>query len=332
MKLDWKAVLGIVVTVFLLWLALRGVEFADVWARVRGGDPWLLLAAVTVATTGFLVRAMRWKVLLHPLRPDTSLGSRFAAVSVGFMANNLLPSGRVGEFARPYALSRVERVSASGAFGTLVVERALDGLTLLVFLLLAMSWPTFPASPLLEEGPLRGAMIGFAALLVVIVGAMVVLLMAPRPFVSAVGFVGRPLPDSVSRLLVDATEAFIDALEILRRPRLLLLAVAWTVGFWLFNALSFWIGFRAFGIDVDFVGAVFTEGVVGLTVALPSAPGFFGTFHWGVDLALHGVYGVDEPQALAFAFGYHLGGWFPITAIGLWYAWRMGLTLGDVGR
>jgi hypothetical protein len=40
---------------------------------------------------------------------------------------------------------------------------------------------------------------------------------------------------------------------------------------------------------------------------------------------------VPEAQALAFAFGYHFGGWVPITAIGLWYAWKLGLSLGDVG-
>lgn len=330
MKLDWKAILGIVITIVLLWLALRDVPFSDVWVRIRGGHMGLLLAAVAVATTGFLVRALRWKVLLHPLRPDVPLRSRFGAVSVGFMANNLLPA-RVGEFARAYALSRVEPVTASGAFGTLVVERVLDGVTILVLLLVAMIWPTFPGSGL-GDGPLRSAMIGFGGLMAAILTGTLLLLFFPRRVVRTVRVLATPLPAAVSRLLVDAMEAFLEALDLLRRPALLLLALAWTVGFWLFNAVSFWLGMKAFDIDLDFVAAVFTQGVVGLAVALPSAPGYLGTFHWGADLALQGVYGVDGAQALAFAFGYHLGGWFPITAIGLWYAWRMDLSLGDVGR
>lgn len=329
--LDWKAALGLVITVLLLWWALHGVPFGDVWERMREGDPWLLLAAVTVATAGFGVRALRWKILLHPLRPDTALRTRFAAVSVGFMANNVLPV-RVGEFARAYALSRVEPVSASGAFGTLVVERALDGLTLLVFLLVAMMWPTFPGMGVLENGPLRAAVTGFAGLIGLIVAAILLLFLFPRPFVWAVERVASYLPSSVARLLVDALRAFLDALEIVRSPRLLLLAAVWSVGLWAFLTISFWLGMAAFGIHLDYVAAMFTQSVVGFFVAVPSAPGFFGTFHSAVTVALNGVYGVEQARALAFAISFHLGGWIPITSLGLWYAWRMGLSLGEVGR
>ncbi|HZD03876.1 MAG TPA: lysylphosphatidylglycerol synthase transmembrane domain-containing protein, partial [Longimicrobiales bacterium] len=331
MRLDWKAVLGIIITVLLLWWALHGVPFGEVWIRIREADPWLLLASVAVATAGFGVRALRWKVLLHPLRPGTAFRTRFAAVSVGFMANNVLPV-RVGEFARAYALSRLEPVSASGAFGTLVVERALDGLTLLVFLLVAMMWPNFPGVGMAEGGSLRATVSAFILLIGVMVVGILVLFLYPRPFVRTAERAATYLPEGLARLLVDALRAFLDALEIVRSPRLLLAASAWTVGFWAFQAVSFWLGMAAFGIHLGYVAAVFTETVVGFFVAVPSAPGFFGTFHSGARVALSGVYGVEQARALAFAFGYHLGGWIPITAIGLWYAWQMGLSLGEVGR
>jgi hypothetical protein len=67
-------------------------------------------------------------------------------------------------------------------------------------------------------------------------------------------------------------------------------------------------------------------------VAVPSAPGFFGTFHFSANFALSTVYGVPETESLAFAFAYHFGGWIPITLIGLWYAWTLGLSLGEVGH
>jgi hypothetical protein len=79
------------------------------------------------------------------------------------------------------------------------------------------------------------------------------------------------------------------------------------------------------------VSAIFTEAVVGFGVALPSAPGFFGTFHFAANVALSDVYGVPEAQSLAFAFGYHFGGWIPITLIGLWFTWKLGFSIGDVG-
>lgn len=331
MRLDWKAILGIVVTILLLWWALRGVPVTEVWAQIRDGDLLLLSAAAIVAGAGLWVRAVRWEILLRPLVAGTSLRSRFGAVSVGFMANNVLPL-RVGEFARAYALSRVEAVTASGAFGTLVVERALDGVVLLILLLAAMAWPTFPSGSDLGEGPLGAAITGATVLAAVVVGTMLVLFLFPRPFVRVARRVAALLPRTLGRLIVDVLEAFLEALEILRRPGLLGAAVAWTLGLWLFNSLTFWLGFRAFDIGLDYVAAVFTQAVVGFGVALPSAPGYIGTFHYAADLALSGVYGVDEARSLAFAFGLHAAGWIPVTGLGLWYAWRMGLGLEEMGR
>lgn len=331
--MDWKAILGIAITLVLLWYVLRDVDFTEVWVQVRQGDMVLLAAGVAVATFGFLIRAVRWKILLVPLKSDTGLRSRFAAVSIGFMANNLLPA-RIGEFARAYAFSRVEPVSVSGTFGTLVVERVLDGLVLLGLLLLAVSWPTFPGAQVLEEGRMGRALDGIVVVLGLLILGLVVLMLKPRPFVRAAGKMAALLPGDFARPVVDALEAFLESLVILRRPVLLLKAFAWSVAFWLWHGVSFYLGMLAFGIRPadPYIAALFTSSVVGFGVAIPSAPGFIGTFHAAADWALSGVYGVEPARSLAFAFGYHFGGWIPITLIGLYFAWRLGLSLGDVQR
>ncbi len=325
-----KALFGLAVTVLLLWWALRDVSFGEVWAQIRQGDPLLLTAAVAVATFGFVIRALRWKVLLASVRPGTTLRSRFAAVSIGFMANNVLPA-RVGEFARAYALSRLETISASAAFGSLVVERFLDGVVLLLLLVIPTLTPGFPSSGALFEGPgsliLRGGTIAVA----VVMAGLGSLAIWPRAFVRTAERVGSHLPASVSRPVLGALEALLEAIAVLRSPKLLALGFMWTVGFWLFHGLSFWLGMLAFEIHTGLVSAWFTEAVVGFGVAIPSAPGFIGTFHASANFALSDVYGVEQARSLAFAFGYHFGGWIPITLIGLVYAWRLGLSLGDVG-
>ncbi|MEQ8329049.1 MAG: lysylphosphatidylglycerol synthase transmembrane domain-containing protein [Longimicrobiales bacterium] len=332
MRKHWgKAVVGLAITVFFLWWALKDVAFSDVWAQIRRGDPWLLLAAVAVATFGFFIRALRWKVLLAPVQPDTGLRARFSAVSIGFMANNILPA-RAGEFARALALSRMEPgVSASAAFGTLVVERVMDGAVLLLLLLIPLLLPGFPASGVFDQG--LGAVLLWGGLAFVggVLAALVVMAAAPRQFVRLVEYGARFLPEGLARPLVAALESFLESVAIFRRPGLLTLAFAWTLVFWLWHGLSFYLAMLAFGIDAGLVAAYFTEAVVGFGVALPSAPGFVGTFHAAADFALSDVYGVDPATSLAFAFGYHFGGWVPITAIGLWYAWKLGLTLGEVG-
>ena len=330
MRLDWKAAVGVGVTVFLLWWILRDVPFGEVWEQIRQAHVGLLLAAIAVATAGFLIRALRWKVLLQPVCADTSLRNRFAAVNIGFMANNLLPA-RVGEFARAYALSKVEPISMSAALGSLVVERVLDALVLMGILLATIFSPSFPATARLTEGPLGAALNAVILLLTVLVFVIINLLVMPRTVVRVTERLLEALSGDFARPVVSALEGFLGSLNVFRSPKLLLLGVIWSVGFWLWNGLSFWLAMLAFDIHVGPLAAYFTEAVVGFGVAIPAAPGFFGTFHASASWALS-VFDVPAPSSLAFAFGYHLGGFIPVTVIGLYYAGRIGLSLKDVGE
>ena len=236
----------------------------------------------------------------------------------------------MGELARAFALTRVEPITLSGSVGSLVVERFLDSIVLVTLFLVPMALPSFPGA----EGFLSGAVgallsttFGFLA---VALAGLIAVLIFPEPTVRLAERLFVRLPGGWGPRMVEALESFLQALKVLRQPVLLIKAMVWSYVFWLWHGLSFWLGFKAFGIDVGFAAAVFTEAVVGFAVAIPAAPGFFGTFQAGADFALSGVYGVAEPSALAFAFGYHLGGFFPITIIGLYYAWSIGFSVKDL--
>ena len=98
---------------------------------------------------------------------------------------------------------------------------------------------------------------------------------------------------------------------------------------WLCNGLAFWLGFFAVGIHVPFGAALFLQGVIALGVAVPAAPGFFGVFEFFGIVGL-GLFGVPRAQATAWAIGYHVLSFIPITVIGAWYFMRMGMHLKDV--
>ena len=330
MRMGWKFVLGIGISAFFIWWVLRGEDPTEVIEQISRANPWYFLGSIFVGTAGYFVRALRWKVLLHPLKPDTALRSRFAGISIGFAINNTFPA-RLGELARAFALTRVEPITLSGSLGSLVVERFLDAIVLVTLFLVPMALPSFPGADGLLAGAFGGVLRGTFGLLAIFLAGLVALLIFPEPIVRLAERLLAKLPGARGRRMVEALESFLRALKVLRHPVLLIKSVVWSYAFWLWHGLSFWLGFKAFGIDVGFAAAVFTEAVVGFAVAIPAAPGFFGTFQLGADLALSGVYGVPEPAALAFAFGYHLGGFFPITIIGLYYAWRIGFSVGDLG-
>src|SRR5581483_5973443 len=78
------------------------------------------------------IRSLRWRYLLEPLG-RVSFSSSFRATAVGFAATGVLPA-RAGEVIRPYFLARHEHMSATGAFATIILERLLDVVTVLVLL------------------------------------------------------------------------------------------------------------------------------------------------------------------------------------------------------
>lgn len=331
MRTRWMTPLGLAITAVLIAWLFRNEDPADVWAQIRDGNFGLLGLAVLVTTAVFPIRAIRWRYFLAPAQAESGespFRSRFAAVCVGFMANNLLPV-RAGELARAYAYSRIEPVSTATALATLVVERLLDGVAILLLLLVALASSGFPSGAL--PGDLVGGVRWASLVLAVVLFGSLAVLVFPERSLRATSAVARALlPTRIAGGVVVVAENVVAGLASLRGWRLLLPAFAWSLVVWALQSLSFWIGFFAFGIDLPFAAAIVTNAAVALAVAVPSAPGYVGTFHAGASIALTGIYGVAEASAKGFAFGWHLGGFFPVTFMGLWYARRIGLSMRDL--
>ena len=330
-SVDWRAVLGILLSIaFLIW-ALRGISFGQVLRELRAANPLLFLGAVAAATFPFWLRTWRWKSLIVPVYPQTKFRARFAAVNIGFMANNIFPA-RVGEFLRAYMLSRQEPVPVVTSLGSLVVERVFDGITLVVLTFIALALPSFP------QGTAAGRDVGHVASVLAVVFAGIGVIFAafvlwPRKVVGVTErLVSRFLPESYCRPVVDALESLLTSLGAIRQPLLLLRLVLWSIALWLVGALSYWLGMLAFGIKVPFLSGLFLQSLVSFAVALPSSPGFFGIFEAAVRVGLVQLWGVDANKAISFAIGFHIGGYIPVTLMGMYYVWRLGISWKEVGK
>src|SRR3954464_15049882 len=116
----------------LLVLFLYNVDLRGVLREIIHAQPeWLALSLVTMFVN-LAVRAWRWQYLLEPPGMPSFIHA-FGATAVGFAASSILPA-RAGEVIRPYFLARHERMSATGAFATIILERVLDVLTVLALL------------------------------------------------------------------------------------------------------------------------------------------------------------------------------------------------------
>jgi glycosyltransferase 2 family protein len=330
MKAHLRTIVGIALSLLLLGWVLRDVSAAEVVRELRAADPLLFILAIVLTLAGFAIRAFRWGILLGPVAPGVAFRPRFAAVMIGFAANNLLPA-RVGEFARALSLARITSVGVAASFATLVVERILDGLALVLLLFIAMSSAGFPLVGSVGGVDPRAAARVVAVLMAGVGVVLLLLVLSPtRSVRAAEAVLRRLLPERLRRPLIAALESFLAGLAVLRSGRLFVASALLAVGQWLFTALSFFAAFRAFGIDdVPFAGAVFLQSFLSIAVAVPSSPGFFGPFEAAARIGLS-LWAVEAGKAVSFAVGYHLGGFIPVTVIGLYYMSRLNLSWREV--
>ena len=331
MRLDWRGVLGILLSVLLLWLTLRGVHLGEVWTILSSSDLVLWILSALMATVIFPLRARRWQAILAPLAGRLPVAPLWRATAIGMMVNNVLLA-RAGEPARAFALSRERpEVGFAAAFGSLVVDRVFDGIIVLTLMVIATLDPRFPADATVF-GATAGSIAATAGLgLAVALIGLYALVLRPTPFIRLAERVtgavwARGVP-KVHALLTN----FASGLGVLRQPRLVLEVLWWTLLHWLTNAFAFYLGFRALGISAPLTAAFFVQGLIAISVVLPSSPGFFGLFEAAGKAGLT-IYGVADNAAVSWAIGFHLLSFIPITVLGVWYATRLNLRLRDLGE
>ena len=130
MKNFLKLAASLVLMGGFLWAAFRDVDGTLLVEALQTANPlWLILSAITIIVSG-LPRAWRWRILLSPVASNISIRSTFWAVMVAYAGNVVFP--RAGEVARALALERDHPTGISAILATVIVERLLDVLTLLI--------------------------------------------------------------------------------------------------------------------------------------------------------------------------------------------------------
>lgn len=127
-------VLSVLVGVFFMWLATRGLDFKEIQNYFANANYfWVVLAAV-FGLLAYWFRAVRWNIMFEPMGYRSSVSNSFWSISFGYLMNLTIP--RSGELARATALYKVEKIPVENSFGTIVLERIIDLLCMMLFLIL----------------------------------------------------------------------------------------------------------------------------------------------------------------------------------------------------
>jgi uncharacterized protein (TIRG00374 family) len=324
----WQIWLGGGISLLLIYLLLHGLDWQQMTAAFYRVDPWLVALAVLVTTLSYLLRAVRWGVILAPIKRITFV-RLVEATMIGYLANNILPA-RLGEVARAYLLGRKERVSPAGVLATLVVERLADIIVVLLMLVLTIWTIKLPVeSPLLNE---RLAAAGWFTLVLFLLALVILFLLQRHGEGFGQFLLKRLTPWSsawASRIERLAT-AFTQGLRFPPGRGSWLLLVVSSLAIWMLATWPIDLVFRSFGIVLPMSASLLVMLLLVLAVMVPASPGNIGTFHAACVYGL-AAFGIPRAEALSVAIVMHGVSLLPVLLLGFFGLWRQQLSFADLG-
>ena len=323
----WYFWVGLAVSALFLYIALRGLHLDEVWSAISNARLFWLLPGILVYFVAVLARAWRWQFLLRPIKP-ISLAGMFPVIAIGYMGNNIYPA-RAGELVSALVLKRRYQVPISASLATILVERIFDGVVMLSFLFFNLfQLSRFAAQSgfidLLRSLSLWGSII-FIGLLAVFLAMASFPQKADRVLASITNTI---LPARWRPGARNIIQRFLQGFGALGSPREVLIVFVSSISIWLVETCFYWVVMRAFPFSVSFFMLMLLLGVVNLATTLPSAPGYVGTFD-AMSIAFLTAVGVSPALSAGYTLLLHAALWLPITALGLIYFAREGLSWSE---
>lgn len=279
-------------------------------------QPGWLAASIAATLLTYAVRALRWQVLLNPLK-RIPFGTLLSTTLVGFSAIYVL--GRAGEVIRPLWLKRREHIPLTASVATVIVERFLD--TMMVIVLFGLALLIVDVPPAADE-TLAAMKNGAWVIIAVSVAAMVFLLF----FRSNIERILRYVPFAgVASLLRN----FSQGVSFLEQGRSLGLAVAHSLMLWVLIALQFW--FILLGMNFQFSISAATLVMVGSAIgSIAQVPGIGGGFQAGYSFCMMTFFAVPKEQAIATSLVAWVVSCAPTIIVAGFYMISHGLSLKDL--
>jgi uncharacterized protein (TIRG00374 family) len=306
MKIKFTA--GVLLSAILVYLSVRGIDFGKVAEgihAVRGGYVLIFLVIILLMQG---LRSVRWGLMLRPLGRVDPL-SLFSVTSVGFLAITALPA-RLGELARPYLITKKSRIKMPAALGTILVERVFDSIAvLLIFATVLFSIPALPHW--LTTSAVIVCLVTLAML-----GVMIVMPSKRDTSLKVLSPLISRLPDRFAGKLRAMIDHLIDGFMIFMDFKLLAKVSLLSLAIWIIDVLAVYTLFFAFDLRLSFMAAAVSVIILLVGIAIPTAPGFIGNWHYACILALN-LFGVSKADALSFAIVYHFLSVAMIVVLGL---------------
>ena len=315
-----KFILGVLISVIGLYYAFRQINFWELWVSLKNVNFVLITIAIVILLLSNVIRAWRWQILVKPIN-DVSFEPAFSSIMIGYFGNSVLPF-RMGEFLRAYVVADKTSLTASTAFGTIVIERILDFIGLSAVILLIMT-----VYPLKTIG---GS---------IIIGVIVLSLTAFIFIFLFSGFKSTLLVKieklsllrfGLLRKILLFIKNILDGATTIRATNKLGIILLYTLIIWIMYYCSTYLATIATGIELEWFGFGVLLISTTLAISIPAAPGYVGTYHAAAVYILTNLFNVGRLDAQAAAIILHAVGTIPIVIIGAGYFLNSSVNFKDI--
>lgn len=325
MKRTWYLISGSILTAVIGYILYRSVpDWRQAGSVMISGKPQWFLGGLSFVALHMFLRALRWGVLLVPVKDRISLSNLLSLTLVKYVINLIPP--RVGEIAGSLLLARKENIPASSVIAASVFERILDALAVLIlfsfYLVFFAGWylPSSKSGREIFAGIRTSTMVGLAAITLALIMLMLVLR-------------SRRWQDHMPRIIKRHVLSFLDGLRAMQRRSTAVKALILSLLIWLAISAQLWCLIRAYLGTFPVTGVLLIMAITVVGVAIPT-PGGLGGFQFFMNLSLIHFFrpylsGVDpESQVAGISNGVYIVSMVPVILVGLILLHREGLSIG----
>jgi len=297
--------LSAVLAAVFLYIAFYDVNFGEVLNLVSKASVFWIIILILTFFLGHLVRTVRWKVMLHSVKPEVSFKHLFGALMVGYGVNCVTP--KLGEITRAVVLGRWEKLSRSSMLGTVIVERVIDIISLgLAVSVSAYVW----RESLYENFPWLESTLYLAGIMMLGIIVMIYLTIKfKEKFYGIIIRLFSKVSERIAHKLAYIFEMLTEGFTSLKGVKNYILTISLTVVLLLVYALSSYLGFFTLYMNeikpVTFEMGWVLMSIAAIGVVIPT-PGATGSYHTLAKSTLVLLFGFDETISLAYAFLTHI--------------------------
>jgi glycosyltransferase 2 family protein len=283
----------------LFYLALRGTDLEKMKSELKNAHYGYVFLSLVFAMIAFASRAYRWNMLIHPLGYKPKFRNSFYALMFGYLANLAFP--RLGEVSRAVALNRAEKIPLDAIIGTVIAERAIDVLSLLLCIVLALIVEFDRISSFLNDNlakPLSDKISGvFLSPSFVYVAAGVIMVLSLAVFILRRKNFSSTVMEKMSRFFKGIWQGLFTVIKLKNHTAFIFHSVLIWFLYWLVSYICFFSLDATSSLNVK--AGIFVLVVGGLGMTAP-VQGGIGTYHWLVMQGLV-MFGIGLTDGLSYA-------------------------------